>query len=152
MDVDRFRDLLSQWASTVGVVAVRDDGRVYGTTITSFTPVSIDPPAVVVSLGPNAQALPFLHEGARYVINLLAEEQAAIAEVYADPFPVGPSPFPADGDPIVAGALVSLVCEVADVVPTEGAARLVVGRVVEGAEGGGTRPLLWYRRGPTRLA
>lgn len=150
MNPDTFRDLLSHWASTVGVVAVRDDGRVHGTTITSFTPVSADPPAVLVSLGPNAQVVPFLTEGARYTVNLLNERQAGIAEVYADPYPVGPSPFPDRGDPVLGGALASMTCEVVEVVATVGGARLVVGRV-SACQAGDGRPLLWYRRAPARL-
>lgn len=153
MDADRFRELLSHWAATVGVVAVRDDddGRVYGTTVTSFTPVDIDPPLVLVSLGPNAQVVPFLHEGARYTVNFLTESQGRLAQVFADPFPVGPTPFPSSGDPLLAGALVGLVCETVGIFPVPGGARLVLGRVVDGTEASAGRPLLWHRRGPTRL-
>ncbi len=151
MDADHFRELLSHWAATVGVIAVRDDGRVYGTTVTSFTPVSADPARVLVSLGPNAQVLPFLADGVRYTINLLDVAQERVAAVYADPFPVGTSPFPEQGDPILNGALVTLVCEVVSVVPVDAGTRLIVGRVVDGHALDDGSPLLWYRRSPTRL-
>lgn len=152
MDADIFRDTLSHWAATVGIVAVRDDDRVYGTTVTSFTPVATDPPLVLVSLGPNAQALPFLTEGAEYAISLLDESQAGLAQIYADPFPVGPSPFAETGPPTIGGALITLACVVERSIPIEGGTRLVVGRVTEATRTSGRRPLLWYRRASTRVA
>jgi flavin reductase (DIM6/NTAB) family NADH-FMN oxidoreductase RutF len=152
MDADTFRDILSHWAATAGILAVRDDERVYGTTITSFTPVATDPPLVLVSLGPQAQVLPFLAEGTPYAINLLDESQADLAHKYADSFPVGPSPFPDTGTPTMEGALTALSCVVTRVVSVEGGGRLVLGRVTEGTQPGGRRPLLWYRRASTRLS
>ncbi len=141
-----FRDALSWWASTVTVVAARDEDRVLGTTVTSFAPVSADPPLVVVSLGPSAQVLPALKEGSTFAVSLLARDQKGLAGRYADSFPVGPSPFPADGPPVVEGALVALVCQVASVHPVEGNARLVTGRVEEIREGQAEEPLLYWRR------
>lgn len=154
LDSDRFREVLSHWAATVGVIAVRDpdDNRIYGTTITSFTPVHADPPLVLVSLGAGAQALPFLAEGRRYVINLLAEGQSRIASVYADSYPVGPSPFPESGPPAVDGALASLHCRVNSLVAVEGGNRLVLGRVERADLAPERRPLIWHRRGTTTLA
>lgn len=152
LDPDRFREILRQWAATVGVVAVRDDDRVYGTTITSFTPVNADPPLVLISLGANAQALPFLHEGTAFVVNFLAEDQERIAAVYADSFPVGPSPFPDEGPPVIDGALAALHCRVNKLVAVEGANRLVLAWVEEGRVDAARRPLLWHRRGTARLA
>lgn len=152
MDADTFRDILSHWAATVGIIAVRDDDRVYGTTITSFTPVAADPPLVLVSLGPNAQALPFLTIGAEYAISLLDESQADLAQIYADPFPVGPSPFAETGPPTIGGAIINLSCVVEEVIATEGGSRLVLGRLSGGSHTSGRRPLLWYRRSATRVA
>lgn len=150
MDSADFRELLSHWASTVAIIAARYDEKIYATTITSFTPVAADPPTVVISLGANAQVLPFLFEGSRFAVSLLDERQARVAEVCADPFPVGPSPFPDSGDPIVRDALAWVVCTVDSIIEVPGASRLIVGRVVEGEVGGG-RPLLWHRRTATRL-
>lgn len=152
VDADTFRDALARWASTVTLVAVRDEGKVYATTVTSFAPVTADPPDIVVALGPNAQVLPFLVEGSRFVVNLLAEDQAGLASRYADSYPVGPDPFPAGGDPVMSGATTSLICRTVKVHPTDADARLVVGRIERVIEGSGGSPLLWYDRGPRRLA
>jgi len=141
-----FREALSHWASTVTLVAVRDGDDLHATTVTSFVPVSADPPLVAVALGPGAQVLPWMEAGARFVVSFLSEDQRRVASTFADSFPVGPSPFPPTGDPVLEDAVVSLVCTVADVHETAGGARLVVGRVAEVKEGGGSRPLVYHRR------
>jgi flavin reductase (DIM6/NTAB) family NADH-FMN oxidoreductase RutF len=141
-----FREALARWASSVTIVAVRDEARVHATTVTSFFPVSAEPPIVAVSLGAGAQALPWLDPGAGFAISILSDDQAALAVRYADSFPVGPSPFPASGDPVVEGALVALACEVIALHPTEGGARLVVARVTATHEGAGGGPLLRHQR------
>lgn len=152
LDPERFKEILRQWAATVGVAAVRDGGKVHGTTITSFTPVNADPPLVLISLGANAQVLPFLQEGSPFVVSLLSEDQGRIAAVYADSFPVGPPPFSDDGPPEVEGALATLHCRVNTLIAVEGANRLVLAWVDGGRVDAGRRPLLWHRRGTARLA
>jgi flavin reductase (NADH) len=144
---DAFREALSHWASTVTLVAVRDGAEVHATTVTSFVPASVEPPLVAVSLGPGAQILPYLDEGARFVVSFLAESQRGLAMRYTDSFPVGPSPFPDDGDPVVDGSVSALVCTVRAVHETGGPARLVVGQVDAVVPGSGGTPLLYHRRG-----
>lgn len=141
-----FREALARWASSVTIVAVRDEARVHATTVTSFFPVSAEPPIVAVSLGAGAQVLPWLDPGTRFAISVLSSDQAALAVRYADSFPVGPSPFPTSGEPVVEGAVVALGCEVVALHPTEGGARLVVARVRATHEGSGGSPLLRHRR------
>ena len=145
VSADAFREAMSRWAAGVTVVAVRDAGTVHATTVSSFGSVSADPPLTVISLGANAQVLPFLQEGRRFVVNVLAESQRRLASVFADSFPVGPSPFPEDGDPVIPDALARIVCSVQRVVPAA-SSRLVLGLVVEAHEGPEGRPLLYWRR------
>jgi flavin reductase (DIM6/NTAB) family NADH-FMN oxidoreductase RutF len=149
IDAEAFREAMAQWASTVTVVAVRDpdDGRVRATTVSSFAPVSAEPPEVVVSLNANAQVLPFVREGRPMGISLLAEDQRRWARVFADSFPVGPMPWGDDGIPTIAGSIVALECDVRAIHATEGGSRLVIARVVRLAPDGAEEPLLYWRRG-----
>lgn len=147
VDPDVFREALSHWATTVTIVAVRDGTDVHATTVTSFIPVSADPPMVAVALGASAQVLPWLEVGAPVVVSLLSEGQRRVASTFADSFPVGPSPFAPAGDPVVDGAVASLVCTVVGVHPAGGGSRLVVARVEAVQEGSGNRPLVYHRRG-----
>ncbi len=144
---DRFRAVFREWPAAVAVLAVRDDDRVYATTVTSFTPVAVDPPTVLVSLGSGAQVLPFLRPGSRVSLSLLARDQERVAQVFADSFPVGPSPFPASGDPVVPGAQAWITAEVDRVVEGPGGARVVFGIMLGGAVDPSRSPLLYRRRG-----
>jgi flavin reductase (DIM6/NTAB) family NADH-FMN oxidoreductase RutF len=144
VDEARFRDALSRWASGVTIVAVNDGGRVVGTTVSAFMSLSLDPPLVLAALGRNATVLPFLEPGAAVGISILAREQARLATVFADPFPVGPDPFLPGTPPRVRDALVALTCTVRDV-SRVGDHTLITAEVT-GAVVGAEQPLLRFRR------
>lgn len=142
---DEFRDALSRWASGITVVACRVDGRVVATTVSAFTSLSLDPPLVLVALGPNATVLPFLQPGAEFGLSILAEHHRRLASVFADPFPVGPSPFPPDGPPVIHDALLALDCTVDSLAPG-GDHRLVFAAVRRVESVTDALPLIRYRR------
>lgn len=152
VDPSALKEALATWASTVTVVATRDGDDIHAVTVTSFFSVSVRPPLVAVSLGANARPLPWLDPGATFTVSFLAEGQRRIASAYADPVPTMPSPFTDEAAPGVEGAVTTLVCTVEALHPTEGGARLVLGRVREIRQGGGERPLLYWRRGYRGLA
>ena len=143
---ETFKEALSYHAGGVTIVAVRDDRDVHATTVSSFIPVSATPPTILVSVGGNAQVLPFLDEGVPFVVNILAADQRKLASVFADAFPVGPSPFPDTGEPEIPGALASIRCRVASLIES-GSGLLVLGRVEGTRTEGGDTALVHYRRG-----
>jgi flavin reductase (DIM6/NTAB) family NADH-FMN oxidoreductase RutF len=140
---DTLRETFSRWASGVTIVAVRD--RVHALTVSAFMPLSVDPPLVLVSLGANASALPYLDTGTTFAISLLAADQRGLASRFADVFPVGPSPFPDDGPPIVEGCLAALACTVEEVRPL-GDHHLVSATVEHALVGGDDGALAYFRR------
>jgi flavin reductase (DIM6/NTAB) family NADH-FMN oxidoreductase RutF len=142
---DQLREAFSVWASGVTIVAVRDEGRVHALTVSAFMPLSLEPPLVVLSLGSNASALPYLAAGTPFAVNVLAAGQRGLASRFADVLPVGPSPFPADGPPIMKTALAALSC-VVDEIRRAGDHHLVTGRVVEAYTGVDGPALGYYRR------
>ncbi|MGD2070122.1 MAG: flavin reductase family protein [Gemmatimonadota bacterium] len=151
VDPDDFRDALARWAATVTIVAVRDGSDVHGVTVTSFIPVSAEPPRVLVSLGPNARVVPFLDEGTSFAVSLLDAGQRRVASDFADSYQVGASPFVAAGPPVVEGAVVALVCGVERLIEVQGGVRLVLAQVHAVRETGGDEPLVYHRRGYRRL-
>lgn len=112
IDRDTFRDALSAWASGVAIVACRTEQRVVATTVSAFMSLSLEPPLVLVGIGPNATVRPFLQPGQSFGISVLEAAQRRLAMTFADPYPVGPDPFMSAGDPIVADCLVGLSCVV----------------------------------------
>ena len=142
---DSLREALAGWPAGVTLVAVRADERVHALTVSAFMPVSLSPPTVLVSLGPNASAAPYLDPGTPLGISLLAGDQKGIASRFADTFPVGPSPFPSEGPPVVADALAALICEVEDLL-VRGDHTLVFAAVREVRRGRSAPALVWRNR------
>lgn len=147
---EAFREALSYWAAGVTIVAVRDGDDVHGMTVSSLTSVSDRPPTVMISLTRTARILPFVAPGVLLGVSVLAEDQRRVAAVYADSYPVGPSPFGGTVPPLVDGALVALTCRVEEIRPVSGS-HVVTARVLEAHAGEGRRPLLYFRREFVRL-
>jgi flavin reductase (DIM6/NTAB) family NADH-FMN oxidoreductase RutF len=83
-DAHHFRNALSQFATGVTVITTRlPDGSFLGLTASSFNSVSLDPPLVLWSLAQGASSLPVFTGNSHYVINVLAGDQAALAERFA---------------------------------------------------------------------
>jgi flavin reductase (DIM6/NTAB) family NADH-FMN oxidoreductase RutF len=83
-DSQQFRLALSQFATGVTVITTRlPDGSFLGLTASSFNSVSLDPPLVLWSLSQNASSLPVFTGNSHYVINVLAGDQARLAERFS---------------------------------------------------------------------
>ncbi len=103
-----------------------------------------------MSLGPGAQVLPFLKEGVAFGVSFLAPDQRRLASIFADPFPVGSSPFPEEGEPLVRDAAVGLSCVVDRVIPVDGN-RLVLATVMGANVDESRKSLVYHRRGYATL-
>lgn len=142
---EALKEAFARWASGVSIFAVREEGRVHALTVSAFIPVSVDPPLVLASLGPNAAALPYLDPGTRFGISLLTTGQKSLASRFADTLPVGPSPFPDSGTPLVDDALATLECEVHELLEY-GDHTLVLGRVLAAGTAPNAQALTYFRR------
>lgn len=147
-------EALARWASGVAVLAVREEGRVFGITVTAFSAVSLEPPLVLVCLGRNAIVLPTLLAGNQpgnaadapeFVVNILAEDQRRLASIFTDVGPLGRDAFAAQGAPLLPDSLASLVCTV-DALHEAGDHWIVIGRVRDIVTGGGRAPLVRFQR------
>lgn len=125
--VELARDITGRIATGIAVLTLVDDAGVRrGMTISSLTPVSADPPSVLMCIGGGASARPALVPGRRFCANLLAADQAPLSAGFAwgveDPFEVFPwSPAP-DGTPILDGIAAHMLCTVERVVEHHGTA------------------------------
>jgi len=114
-DRRQFRDALSQFATGVTIITTRlGDGSFLGLTASSFNSVSLDPPLVLWSLDRRSGSLPVFTSNSHYVINILAGNQLALAERFAQrienrfdgvAFELSPT-----GLPILTGAAAWLEC------------------------------------------
>jgi len=71
-------------AAAVAVVTTFDpDGRAYGTTVSAFTPLSMDPPLLLVALDNTSRLLALVVTGQSVGVNVLAADQADLGRQFA---------------------------------------------------------------------
>ncbi|MDQ1813164.1 flavin reductase family protein [Massilia sp. CCM 9210] len=114
-DSQHFRQALSQFATGVTIVtAALPGGRLVGVTINSFNSVSLDPPLVLWSLAHKASSMAAFEAAAGYVINVLADGQADLAQRFArsgdDRFDTVDFTLSPQGMPVLAGTVASFEC------------------------------------------
>jgi flavin reductase (DIM6/NTAB) family NADH-FMN oxidoreductase RutF len=86
VDSKELRRALGHFATGVTVVtyAPEDADEFRGTTVNSFTSVSLEPPLVLVSLGRATRAAAALRPGSAYAVNVLHHGQRDLAMWFAD--------------------------------------------------------------------
>src|SRR6266705_3840901 len=85
LDQETFRQAMGCFATGVTVITVDYEGEIQGMTANAFTSVSLDPLLVLVCVDHQARTHAHLHSRKRFGINVLAEQQRAVAEHYARP-------------------------------------------------------------------
>jgi flavin reductase (DIM6/NTAB) family NADH-FMN oxidoreductase RutF len=155
VEPSEFRDTLSCFASGVCVVtAIADSGLPVGVTISAFTSLSLEPPLVLFCLGNNTTNLEAYTDGGRFAVNILAEDQGEISEIFArqntDKFASISRTDSGSGCPLLVGCLASLECSL--VATHDGGDHvIVVGKVERVENSGGGAPLLRYRGNYARV-
>jgi flavin reductase (DIM6/NTAB) family NADH-FMN oxidoreductase RutF len=83
VDAGAFRAAMAAVAAPVSVVTVLAGDRPHGSTVSSFTSLSLDPPMVLVSLDRSSDLLARIRRYRVFGINVLAADQAALASAFA---------------------------------------------------------------------
>ncbi len=159
-DDEAFRTVLRRFATGVAVVTTWDSEHPWGTTVNSFSSVSLQPPLVLVAFDRGRRIVPALRRTGRYAVNILGEEHQALSDCFAG----GPAPaFAAHagdderaelcgaewrrgvtGLPVLVDAIAFLECTIVDVHPA-GDHDLYLARVdAATAVGEQPMPLLYY--------
>jgi flavin reductase (DIM6/NTAB) family NADH-FMN oxidoreductase RutF len=154
LDQDLFRAVAGNWATGVAVVTTIDAARrPFGLTANSVTSLSLSPQQYLVCVDRRATSLPALLESRLFCLNFLAEDQEAVARVFASKQPdkfdgVAWRRLPT-GLPVIEGALAQIGCDVVAV--HEGGDHLIVVGQVNHLGLGSGQPLLWFRSAFQRL-
>ena len=149
IDAGEFRTTLGQFASGVVVATGCLDGEPAGFAAQSFTSLSLEPPLVALCPARSSRSWPKLRDSGSFCINILAEGQNRLSEVFArsgiDKF-AGLDWRPgATGSPILSGALAFVDCELVEE-HDAGDHTIAVGRVRDlGVLNGGRGPLVFFR-------
>lgn len=116
---DEFRAALSRFASGVTVITLKDGGgNMHGITVSAFSSVSLNPPLILVCIDNEAGSHYAFHEGKRFVVNILREEQTGYSNQFASQIP---DKFinihhheGLEGIPVLKDALVNLECRIVE--------------------------------------
>lgn len=132
----------------VTVVSTGPSGRAEGTTVNSFTSVSLDPPLVLFCLHKKSRLHGLLEESGGFTVNLLSGRQQSLARYFAkkrtDSFAGVPHHLTANGLPALSEALAYIACSTVDV-HAAGDHDIVIGEVVElGLPRHGVEPLIFF--------
>jgi flavin reductase ActVB len=155
MDAQSLRAVMARVPGSVAVVTTRDAyDRSWGFTANSFTSVSLDPPLVLVCLDKRASTHAAFVTAHRFLVNVLSQEQADIAQHFAtsgiDRFAAGHTRRCELGLPGLPEASARLACGMYRTVEA-GDHHILLGRVLATQVSGRT-PLVYCDRAYSRLA
>ncbi len=132
-----------------GVTVVTARGPI-GTTVSSFIPVSLNPPLILVALDSNSGTGKVIRETRLFAVNLLSEEMAGISESFAhkphpERFLNTPHIFSEHGLPIIEGVIGYIQCRLWRLYEA-GDHTLYLGEVFSTNILNDKPPLIYYRR------
>jgi flavin reductase (DIM6/NTAB) family NADH-FMN oxidoreductase RutF len=143
-----FVESMASVCTPVSIVSTRTEaGQAYGTTVSAFASLSLDPPMVTISLDRESVLLGHVLRSGRIGINVLAHGQQDLATTFArsrpDKFEHASWKWD-NGLPRIDNVASWLACEVERTVPG-GDHIIVLGRVVH-ADNTSALPLIYARR------
>jgi flavin reductase (DIM6/NTAB) family NADH-FMN oxidoreductase RutF len=147
-----FRNAMRQLTGGVSVITAGRGRDISGMTVTSVSSLSVDPPALIVSINREASSWPLVKRYGFFGVNILTSDQIDIAERFtgkgglkgADRFTGARWTTRASGVPLLVGALAAIDCEVEDVVERHSHA-IVIGRVLDVAVSVRTAALAYWQ-------
>jgi flavin reductase (DIM6/NTAB) family NADH-FMN oxidoreductase RutF len=140
------RQTLGMFATGVTVITTLVGDQVHGMTANAFMSVSLEPPLVLISVDRRTKMCSILHEGARYAVSVLADDQRALSDRFAGrPADGGPEPSfkIVHETPIVPGAAAHFVARIVRSY-WGGDHSLFLGRVEFACFSEDARPLLFH--------
>lgn len=149
-----FKDAMAGLAFTVALATASHAGERVGRTITSFMPLSAEPPLLMISIDASSRMVDLIAASQRFSIAALARGQEEIADVFAgkgnlpDRFSIGDWDVWPSGNPKLAKALLSLDCELVGSIDAADHI-LFVGAIIEATSDPLREALLWSGRGYT---
>jgi len=149
------------WATGVTIVTAEHDGFMRGTTVSSFTSVTLEPPLVLVCLQKTTETAQVIRDSQAFAVSMLGENQQYISNRFAgyDDLPDDEDRFKGipyitrqTGSPIFQDAMGWVDCELRSML--DGNTHFIfMGAVVDasGEPDNPDLPLIYYNRGYRNL-
>ena len=146
-----FKDAMAKLVFSISVVTVCHKDERVGRTVTSFMPLSAEPPHIMVSIDVRSRLIDLIGLSRKFSISFLSAGQETIGDTFAGKSPLGDR-FPSSdwgcwpsGNPKLSKALVSVDCELVGSLDV-GDHMLFVGTITETETCDNCAPLLWNER------
>lgn len=113
---DGFRQAMRRLATTIALVTSGSGENCTGMAATAVMSVTAEPPTLLVAVNRTASIHPVLSNSERFCVNLLADRHKDLVGIFSgkkkglERFETGAWTTGADGIPVLADALASLVC------------------------------------------
>jgi flavin reductase (DIM6/NTAB) family NADH-FMN oxidoreductase RutF len=149
VDPRELRNVCGLFVTGVTVITTEQEGRLEGTTVNSFTSVSLEPPLVLFCLHRASRLRPVVRSAGRFAVNFLSGHQAPLAWAFAGRqskvAPTAGDRRSAAGMPVLDGALAHLDCRLVNEFDG-GDHSIFLGEVTEiGATRRHADPLVFFR-------
>lgn len=148
-----YRKTLGTFSTGVTIITTQSEGGFYGFTANSFTSVSLDPPLVLFCVNKAATFVEALSKSKIFGINILAVDQEALSNRFANSALVNDERFEGvsyqisdSGCPIIDGSLAFLDCEQYKI-SAAGTHQIVMGKVKMFARLRHGSPLVYFGGG-----
>ena len=119
--IESLKEVMHHWASGVAIITSGCGSARTGTTISSFTSLSLEPPLILVNLASENPTQTMLQQSGYFGITLLSEKQKDISDLFAgynkeikDRFKEVKTLTLTSGVPFIEGGLAYLDCKVYD--------------------------------------
>lgn len=149
---DDFRGAMRHLAGGVSVITAGRGKDISGMTVTSVSSLSVEPPALIVSINRASSSWPLVKRHGFFGVNILTSDQVDIAERFTgkgglkgvDRFAGAEWTTRASGVPLLTGALAAIDCAVEDTVERHSHA-ILIGRVLDLQLSGRTAALAYWQ-------
>jgi flavin reductase (DIM6/NTAB) family NADH-FMN oxidoreductase RutF len=151
-DPENLRSAMQAWSAGVAVVATVYEGQVHGMTVNSFTSISLDPPAITISLQNGSRTYELLIKSRVFGLTILSEGQSQISDRFAgrdteiiDRFAGLQTKTLISGSPLLLGGLAWLDCRVSETF-VSGNSTLFIAQVIDARGFSQEKPLIYHNR------
>jgi flavin reductase (DIM6/NTAB) family NADH-FMN oxidoreductase RutF len=147
-----FRSAMRRLAGGVSVITAGRGKDISGMTVTSVSSLSVDPPALIVSINRASSSFPLLKRYGFLGVNILNADQFDIAERFtgkdglkgANRFAGAKWTTRSSGVPLLSGALAAIECEIEEIIERHSHA-VIIGRVLDLQLSGRTAALAYWQ-------
>ena len=145
----RYRAVIGHFATGISVVTSLGPAGLGGMTANAVCSLSLEPLLLLVCFENRARTLPIVREAGRFAVNVLAQDQRSLSDVFAskraehEKFAAAPYEL-RDGVPLLLDTVAWLICDLQELIPA-GDHTIAIGRVSDMGHAGGRPPLVWYR-------